>query len=410
MIKEKLFGADLPSEYDADALLDPAIQPAKETTDPYASASAVFLTGATGFTGAYVLSELLKRTKADIHCLVRSASPQQGLARIEAGLRQYDLWDDSHSSRIVAIPGSLARYCFDLSMQEFESLAGAIDAIYHVGASVKLVSPYLHLRTTNVYGTREILRLAAAVRNKPTHIVSTVSVFDFFKYKEGELVYEDDPPGNWRALRFGYEQSKCVAEMLVEGARSRDLKISIYRPGRICGDSRSGKYNLADTFSTFTNMNTTLQYAPQVRRLMDMTPVDYVAAALVEISLKKESLGRNYHLINSEPMLLHDLLSCVRSFGYPVEEISFQEWQARISNLPQETQREVMGELAHLFQSVSREEMESFPRFSINNTVEMLTGTDIKCPPVDEALLQTYFSYFIRSGFLKPPAEGRFIA
>jgi thioester reductase-like protein len=43
----------------------------------------ILLTGATGFVGAFLLYELLQRTQAKIHCLVRANNPDEGLKRLQ---------------------------------------------------------------------------------------------------------------------------------------------------------------------------------------------------------------------------------------------------------------------------------------------------------------------------------------
>ena len=41
--------------------------------------------------------------------------------------------------------------------------------------------------------------------------------------------------------------------------------------------------------------------------------------------------------------------------------------------------------------------------FDGRNTARGLAGSGIVCPPVTDALLRTYVTYFIRSGFLEAP-------
>ncbi|HAA29713.1 MAG TPA: hypothetical protein DCE56_20975, partial [Cyanobacteria bacterium UBA8553] len=61
---------DLVATLNADAVLDPTIRPAGEFVQHTAEPSRIFLTGATGFVGAFLLYELLQQTQADIYCLV----------------------------------------------------------------------------------------------------------------------------------------------------------------------------------------------------------------------------------------------------------------------------------------------------------------------------------------------------
>jgi hypothetical protein len=46
------------------------------------------------------------------------------------------------------------------------------------------------------------------------------------------------------------------------------------------------------------------------------------------------------------------------------------------------------------------------PEFDCQNTLAGLAGTSIACPPVDSQTFETYFSHFVRCGFLNAPPAG----
>jgi amino acid adenylation domain-containing protein len=57
------------------AVLDPTICPENTLTEPVLE---LFLTGATGFLGTFLLYELLQQTRSDVYCLVRATSFEEG--------------------------------------------------------------------------------------------------------------------------------------------------------------------------------------------------------------------------------------------------------------------------------------------------------------------------------------------
>ena len=67
-------------DLNAEATLDPTIIPPSlpHPLTPFPSLPLLFLTGATGFLGAFLLHELLEQTQADIYCLVRAADAESG--------------------------------------------------------------------------------------------------------------------------------------------------------------------------------------------------------------------------------------------------------------------------------------------------------------------------------------------
>ncbi|MBM5810012.1 MAG: SDR family NAD(P)-dependent oxidoreductase, partial [Cyanobacteria bacterium M_surface_9_m1_291] len=65
----------------------------------------VLLTGATGFLGAFLLADQLRRhPQLNVWCLVRADGAGAAKARVRANLQHYDLWDDDFGARIVGLP------------------------------------------------------------------------------------------------------------------------------------------------------------------------------------------------------------------------------------------------------------------------------------------------------------------
>src|SRR6185369_3909449 len=71
----------------AEVELDPDVRPHPLALMAQGDPSAVLLTGSSGFLGAYLLQELLRQTEAEVHCLLRAASPSAGMERIRRRLQ-----------------------------------------------------------------------------------------------------------------------------------------------------------------------------------------------------------------------------------------------------------------------------------------------------------------------------------
>ncbi|MEO1592741.1 MAG: thioester reductase domain-containing protein, partial [Cyanobacteria bacterium J06632_22] len=233
-------------DWQQDIVLPSDISPTASTRPKTSSLKNILLTGATGFLGAFLLQELLQQTDATIHCLLRAPSPEAGLTRLEQCLTRYNIWQPSYVSRLVVIPSDLAKPYLGLPKSQFNGLAEHIDSIYHNGAQVHHISPYAQLRAANVFGTREIIRLACQGRTKPLHYTSTLSVLPPRPLPGRRDIYEQDNLQDYPVPVGGYNRSKWVAEQLVAQARDRNLPITIYRPGPISGDSQTGAFNRSD--------------------------------------------------------------------------------------------------------------------------------------------------------------------
>jgi hypothetical protein len=146
--------------------------------------------------------------------------------------------------------------------------------------------------------------------------------------------------------------------------------------------------------------------------LVDLTPVDYVSQAIVHLSMDRESTGKIFHIVNPRPMPLRELLDWMREFGYPIEQISLSKFRSAMKRYAERAQP---GVLTTLIKDASKRAAQAAPpsakqraarreptRIECENTLNSLRGSSIACPPVDDALLNTYFTYFIRNGFPDP--------
>ncbi len=389
----------------AEAVLDPTIYPSipvQYITEP----SGIFLTGATGFVGAFLLHELLLQTHADIYCLVRASDLKEGKKRIQSSLESYLLWDESLSCRIIPVVGDLSQPLLGLSQKEFQAMAELVDVIYHNGAWVHHTTPYSVLKAANVLGTQEVLRLASQVKVKQVHFISTKSVFSSVDDSEVRVVREDDSLDDYQLPSVGYSQSKWVAEQLVTIARNRGLPVCIYRIGRVSGHSQTGVFNRNDFLYKLIIGCIQLGSVPEKEMIEDMAPVDYISSAIVHLSKQKESLDKAFHFVNHQPFNSRMLLNVLNSFGYPLQQISYDQWRKYLLKVAERSPEHTLYPLVSFFPSRSSEKETSnlgTLQFDCQNTLNGLAGTSIVCPPVDEQLLSTYLSHLIHNGFLMPP-------
>lgn len=398
---------EMPVNLEAEAALDPAIIPLQPAPIDVAAAQAVFLTGATGFLGVFLLAELLERIDAEIYCLVRAADEREALTRLQRQADRYELHERIDWSRVIAVCGDLAEPGLGLSKLRYEEIAGQAEVIYHNGALVSFVQPYKTLKAANVLGTEEVLRLACIGKAKAIHYVSTLSVFSEVSAGNASGYRENDEPKPNGNLVNGYAQSKWVAEKLVRSARDRGFQVSVYRPATVSGDTRNGVWNTDDFLCRMLKGCIQLGSAPEGNSPLDIAPVDYMSRAIVSLSLQPSSVGACFHLNHPEPPYSDELIDWFSRSGYRLERIPYRDWVNKVLKTGEAGYEDfALLPLLPVFSVQNQDEQASEEdniRYDCSETQGVLSKLGIECAMLDGELLARYQNYFRRSGFVQEP-------
>jgi thioester reductase-like protein len=397
----------------ADAVLPADVRPRPGISRAAAArldeARAVLVTGATGFLGASIVAELVERSRAQVHCLVRGGDRGRLMARLEeAGLDA-----KAFGARIVVVGGDLKEPGLGLSERATASLAREVDAICHAGAEVNWVYPYEALRAANVGGTLELIRLACS-RAIPLHFVSSLSVC-YAASGPRDVDESYDGLAGLGGVHLGYAQTKIVAEALVRQAEARGLAAVTYRPAILSGDSTSGRFNPDDVLAALVRGCVQMGTAPDLDWQLDCLPVDVVARSIVRMA---RPAGGTFHLKHGRPRHWRECVLWMRLYGYPLRLLSYHAWLRQLeaetsgptaSNHPLRALRSFFLErrsaaggltLPELYEDCRRTHAQA------QRSERAVADAGVVCPPLDAALLDRYFDAYVRSGFLAPVASG----
>jgi amino acid adenylation domain-containing protein/thioester reductase-like protein len=383
----------------ADARLDPTITVPTAFAPPPTAADEVFLTGATGFVGIHLLRELLDRTSSRVWCLVRAEDAGDVRRRLETTLQRYGLATVGLADRVVPVPGDLAAPRFGLATDTWAELAARIEVIYHNGARVNHLESYAALRPANIAGTTEILRLAVDTRVKALHFVSTVSAAVGVGHTgivtEHTAITADQVPRN------GYLATKWVAEQLVLEAAERGLPVAVHRPGLVAGSISSGANSADDAFWTLIRSAAHLGVAPDIESAdVTLAPVDYVARALVTLATGQRPNTEIYHLVNSAPTNVGDILNTLRRTGFPIDIVPVADAAERLAG--QIAQHSDLMRAALVADNYLNGGGDALI-VDDTGTRAVLARSGVRCPAIDAAVLQRYVDGFITAGLLPTP-------
>jgi thioester reductase-like protein len=387
-----------------DGGLDPDIQPVGRAS-PAGDPHAVLLTGATGFLGAHLLSDLCKHTAATIYCLVRARDEQEARQRLQTNFASYFAYEFDRD-RVRPLVGDLTQPHLGLPPQTQAMLAREIDLIVHNGAQLHHLAPYAQLKAGNVDSTVALLRLAATARPKWLHYVSTlVAAVD----RDGDgWLLEEFPAEDPAELASGYAQSKWVSETLLSQAARRGIGVTVFRPGFISGRSDTGAWppendHLLRVLKGCVQMG----YAPESELTPNMAPVDFVSAAIVRIALRQATTGTVFNLSNPHRATWEMLLGWLQTLGYKLHVVANEVW--REQHLAGLSRDNTLFPVLPLYLGGDTTDrhvklLSKLVKVRTDRTAAMLARLQMAFPAIDEALWQRYATHFQRSGFLPIPS------
>jgi phthiocerol/phenolphthiocerol synthesis type-I polyketide synthase C len=317
----------LPASVAAAKLAQPAAGAAKATT--------VFLTGATGFLGAFIVRDLLERGFR-VLCLVRAGDEAKGFARVQSNMAAYGLWRDAYAAdggALTACCGDLDAPAFGLAPARWLEAAASCGVCLHNGACVDFANPIEDLAPTNVGGTRSAVQLALAGGMRFVHI-SSLSVFSLHHFAGSAEERTPDP----RVLINGYARSKWVAEQLVwKAGKELELAVAVVRPGRIMGDSSTGAANLKDWFARYLISCVQLGCSWDLEHETDMTQVDDVAGlALRAATMPLSGAGKGsacLHAVSAQNVSTSEMVALLQGLGYDVRAVPYKWWMGAVEGM-----------------------------------------------------------------------------
>lgn len=369
---------------------------------------AVFLTGATGYLGAHILSNLLQDTDAHVYCLVRPAKGTTALERLRDTLSFYfgRKVAKKVNDRVTVFVGDLEAEGLGLTEQETE-LLHSVDTIIHCGADVRYFGDTEHFLNVNIRSTTQLLDVARAREGVRFHYVSTLSIVGWSENDPLEIVAKESEFDRGQKFDNVYAESKFIAEKLVREAMDEGIPVTVYRVGNLIGHSETGRMqkNIAgNAFYQFVKATLLLGVTAQDEHYVDLTPVDYASKAIVHSANRTDTVGRTLHLCNPQQIKTETFIQLLQSFGYsilPVDGPSYQQWLFQ-SNSSEEHQEALQCMMAQLSEN---DDHGSIIRLSCTETQELFAGTDVVCPAPDRNLIYKILKYAISIDYMKPSAH-----
>jgi thioester reductase-like protein len=367
----------------------PARQPSHGTNGK----NDVLLTGATGFLGSHLLAALLRKPEGKVVCLLR---PRDGVAemdRLRDALARYapDIVPELRD-RVTVIGTDLN----DLDPGRLEPATANVGTVVHSAAETKMFGRIEDFRAVNVTPTRRLAELARARGWHMAHVSTAVAVGAAPGDGPAITLCEDDFD---RGEDFGnpYSRSKFEAERVVRAAIADGLDATVHRVGGLVGDTRTGIFIPEPRGNMLYQLLRVIigcGLVPDAAGFaMDLTPVDFAAAAVLKLSGTASYSGRTFHVRNPAQLTMPALAAILRDLGYPVVLAApdlVARWLARDG--ADQADKEALPFLGQFTRPPV-----TVVEYDTRATTEALAG--LSCPAPDPALLRTIIGHGVETGF-----------
>jgi thioester reductase-like protein len=259
---------------------------------------AIFLTGSTGYIGAYVAANLLHDHGASLNLLVRARDPHEAEDRLWRSLQlhfDFRTFYEYLQTRIRIFRGDLTDDGFGLSQDDYDRLVHTTDSVIHCAASLNRKSEKSCLNV-NLRGTLEVIKLGLQVNHyhglrRFSH-VSTVAVAG---KRQDELVTEENAVDWSRSDYDPYARTKKFCEHMIRQLLP-DAPKTIFRPSIVLGDSRRAETTQFDMVRAFVFLAGLPALPLRPKDRIDIVNVDFVADAIASLHVKEQTQYDTYHL------------------------------------------------------------------------------------------------------------------
>ena len=377
----------------------------------------IFLTGATGYIGSSLIPKFLEHGYR-IKALIRPKKENSEDRLLQSLKRVYKNSTDLSRAikEIDILEGDIVEKNFGLSKNIIKSLSQEVTDLFHCAAAVSFNENKKDiLEAHNIDGTENLMLFARSFHNVHVHYMSTAYVCGQRKsiIKEGEL-------NVGQKFNNIYENIKCTAEELAQNhAKRYGMKITIYRPSVIVGDSKTGEnysnygpygilriedISIRKLRKEFEKQNPFFQnsgakikngkfFIPlrvkgNNNKKLNLVTSDYALEAIFQIFISKENIGRTFHITNSNPPKVKLLKDCISEL-LDVDGIEFVGL-SEFKKEPMKAWEKIFDKNIRIYTPYL---LIDEPKFDDSNTKQVVRHAKLEQPYFDKDLIMKLLEY-----------------
>ncbi|MDQ8046982.1 MAG: SDR family oxidoreductase [Solirubrobacteraceae bacterium] len=259
------------------------------------------LTGFPGFIGTRLARKLLADDPETT--IVAIVEPRMA-ARAREVAKEF-------GGRLEVVEGDIVDPKLGFGEQQYADLASKVRRVYHLAAIYDLAVPEELAKKVNVDGTQHILDFCRAAKDLDRHhYVSTCYVAG---KRTGTVLESELDVG--QEFKNHYESTKFAAEVLVRASMD-DIPTTVYRPGIVTGDSKTGDtqkfdgpYFILWFIYRMSQFGLTVGDMGNDEANFNAVPVDFIVDAMLAGTNDPETIGATLQLADPNPLTTRQFVS-----------------------------------------------------------------------------------------------------
>jgi thioester reductase-like protein len=290
--------------------------------------------------------------------------------------------DEVGGERIEVIAGDIGERRLGLGDDDYVRLTSETEYVHHLAAIYDLAVPLAVAQLVNVDGTGNVIDFCRACERLKRHsYVSTA-------YVAGDrtgIVYEHELVMG-QGFKNHYESTKFQAEVWVRESLD-EVPTTIFRPGIVVGDSRSGETQKFDGPYYVLGFAAAMQRRgmpiPNIGRgasPFNVVPIDFVVAAMAELGFAERAEGKTLHLCDPDPVTSNEMCSLLTEL-YTGEKPSYRVPPGPVAMALRfaSVRRFFGGSPAQAIRYLNHP-----VRYDTRRASELLAASDLRCPRFPE--------------------------
>lgn len=316
------------------------------------SSQCMLVTGATGSLGSHIVANaVLLPDVTSVICLNRR-SKQSPTGRQQQSFNEKGIVLSNESAdKVKVFEVESAKPHLGLSHDDYEFLLNNVTHLIHNAWLMNAKWPIKHFEP-QMQTMRNLIELAREISNRRLpgtkitfQFISSIATTGHWPISTGNKNVPEERMPIEAVLPTGYGDAKYVCELMLDATLhkySERFRAMVVRPGQIASSTKSGYWNPMEHLSFLWKSSQTLKVLPDFDGILSWTPVDDVAATLVEILLLPEESTPYpiYHIENPVRQPWREMIPVLAdALDVPSQNIvPFPEWVRRVRDHPRQVE------------------------------------------------------------------------